>query len=60
MRKANGKNKSRGTKFGIYHEPYKQENYSSLVLDGVIAEMKKMSPQDLMNILLPNQSEQDH
>ena len=55
-----GKNKKRGGNFEIFHSPYKQENNSLLLLDGVITEMKKMSPQDLMNILLPNQSEQDH
>ena len=55
-----GKNKRRGTNFEIFHSPYKQENYSSFVLDDVITQMKKMSPQDVMNILLPNQSEQDH
>ena len=55
-----GKNKRRGANFEIFHSPYKQENYSSLVSKGLLTEMKKMSPQDLMNILLPNQSEQDH
>ena len=54
------KNKVRGADWEIFHSPYKQENYSSLLLDDVIAEMKKMSPQDLMNILLPNQCEQGH
>ena len=55
------KNKRRGgVNFEIFLSPYKQENYSSLVLGDVITQMKKMSPQDLMNILLPNQSEQDH
>ena len=49
-----GKNKRRGTNFEIYNSPYKQENYSTLTLDDVIAQMKKMSPQDVMNILLPN------
>ena len=55
-----GKYKRRGANFEIFHSPYKQENNSLLLLDDVITEMKKMSPQDLMNILLPNQSEQDH
>ena len=57
-----GKNKRRGgTDFEIFNSPhYKQENRPPLLLDDVIAQMKKMSPQDVMNILLPNQPEQDH
>ena len=55
-----GKNKRRGTNFEIFNPPYKQENNSLVLLDDVITQMKKMSPQDLMNILLPNQSEQNH
>ena len=54
------KYKERGPNFEIFHSPYVQENHSVLVSEGLLAEMKKMSPQDLMNILLPNQSEQDH
>ena len=31
-----------------------------LVSEGLLAEIKKMRPQELMNILLPNQCEQCH
>ena len=56
-----GKNQERGPDFEIFHSPYKRENYSFTFLsEDLLAEMKKMSPQDLMNILLPNQCEQGH
>ena len=51
-----GKIKRRGTNFEIYHSPGKQENRPPLLLDDVIAQMKKMSPQDVMSLLIPNQS----
>ena len=55
-----GKIKRRGTNFEIFHSPLFKQDRPPLLLDDVIAQMKKMSPQDVMNILLPNQSEQDH
>ena len=49
------KDKQKGRpNFEIFHSPYKQEIYSSLVIDHIVAEMKKMSPQDVINLLLPN------
>ena len=51
-----GKNQERGPDFEIFHSPYKRENYPLLLSEDVIAEMKKMSPQNLMNILLPNKN----
>ena len=54
-----GKNQERGTDFEIFHSPYKRENYSLLLSDDLPAEMKKMSPQNLMNILLPNNVNRD-
>ena len=54
------KYKERGPDFEIFHSPLFKQDRPPLLLDDVIAQMKKMSPQDVMNILLPNQSEQDH
>ena len=45
----------------IFEPILKQEKCSPFLLsEGLIAEMKKMSPQKLMNILLSNQCEQGH
>ena len=53
------KNKERGGDLEIFHPHYKQEKFSPFLLsEGLLAEMKKMSSQDLMNILLPNKCEQ--
>ena len=39
----------------------KKEKPTPLFLsEGLLAEMKKMRPQNLMNIILPNQCEQGH
>ena len=49
------KNKVRGGNLEMFHPHYKQEHHDPLFLsEGLLAEMKKMSPQNLMNILLPN------
>ena len=48
------KDKVRGADWGLFPSHYKQENYPLLLSEDVIAEMKQMSPQNLMNILLPN------
>ena len=55
------KNKERGGDLEIFHPHYKQEKISPFLLsEGLLAEMKKMSPQNVMNILLPNKCEQGH
>ena len=57
-----GKNKERGGNWKMYnirHHHYEKDN-SEFLSEDLLAEMKKMSPQDLMNILLPNQCEQCH
>ena len=51
-----GKIKRRGTDFEIRHSPCKQENRPPLAIDHIVAQMKKMHPQDVMNLLIPNQS----
>ena len=48
------KNKIRGADMKVIKSKYKQFIPLSLSED-LLAEMKKMSPQNLMNILLPNQ-----
>ena len=49
------KYKERGLDFEIRHSsPAKQERPPPLLLDDVIGQMKKMSPQDVMNFLLPS------
>ena len=54
------KSKERGHDLQVFQPHYKQENYSVLLSEDLLAEMKKMSPQKLMNILLPNKCEQGH
>ena len=54
------KNKERGGDLEIFHPYYKQEKFSLCLSEGLLAEMKQMSPQNLMNILLPNKCEQGH
>ena len=54
------KNKERGGDLEIFHPHYKQEKFSPFLLsEGLLAEMKQMSPQNLMNILLPNNVNRD-
>ena len=55
------KNNERGDDLQVFHTHCKEEKFpSSLLLsEDVIAEMKKMSPQNLMNILLPNNVNRD-
>ena len=48
-----GKIKRRGTDFEIRHSPLTKQERPPLPIDHIIAHMKKMSPQDVMNILLP-------
>ena len=48
------KYKERGLDFEIRHSPLTKQKRPPLLLDDVITQMKKMSPQELMNILLPN------
>ena len=49
------KNKIRGGNYGVIPRPRNnKQNYPLLLTEDVIADMKKMRPQDLMNILLPN------
>ena len=50
------KDKARGADWGIIPPPYKQKKYPLLLSEDVIAEMKKMSPQKVMDILLPNKN----
>ena len=54
------KNKQRGAEWERFHQHYKQQHNSLFLSEGLLAEMKKMSSQNLMNILLPNQCEQGH
>ena len=54
------KYKERGLDFEIRHSPLTKQERPPLLIDHIVNHMKKMSPQDVMNILLPNQSEQDH
>ena len=51
------KYQERGGNFYIFHLHYKQQHHSLFLSEGLLAEMKKMSPQNLMNILLPNKCE---
>ena len=52
------KEKERGSDFQLFQRHSKQEKPAPILLsEGLLAEMKKMSPQNLMNILLPNQCE---
>ena len=49
-----GKNKERGGNWKMYnirHHHYEKDN-SQFLSEGLIAEMKQMRPQDLMNILI--------
>ena len=43
-----------GEDLHVFWPHVKQENYSVLLSEDLLAEMKKMSPQKLMNILSPN------
>ena len=54
------KNKERGFKWGLYKidNPHYEKDNSEFLKEGLIAEMKKMSPQNLMNILLPSEDTQ--
>ena len=55
------KNKQkRRPNYEVFHSPLAKQERSPLLIDHIVNHMKKMSPQDVMNILLPNQSEQDH
>ena len=54
------KNKERGGNLQVFQPHCKQEKFSPFLLsEGLLAEMKKMSPQNLMNILLPNNVNRD-
>ena len=54
------KNKIRGGNYGVIPRPRNnKQNYPLLLTEDVIADMKKMRPQDLMNILLPNNVNRD-
>ena len=50
----------RGGNFNIFCKHYKQHHDPLFLSEDLLAEMKKMSPQNLMNILLPNKCEQGH
>ena len=50
------KNKIRGGNYGVIPRPRNnKQNYPLLLSEDVIADMKKMRPQDLMNILIDDQ-----
>ena len=54
------KNKERGGDLHVFQPHCKQENFPPFLLsEGLLAEMKQMSPQNLMNILLPNNVNRD-
>ena len=53
------KNKIRGGNYGVISRKSKQ-NYPLLLSEDVIADMKKMRPQDLMNILIDDPEEQNY
>ena len=48
------KDKIRGPDWGLISSHYKHKKYPLLLSEDVIAEMKQMNPQKLMDILLPN------
>ena len=50
------KNKQRGAYWERFHPHYKQQHNSLFLSEDLLAEMKKMSPQNLMNILLQNKN----
>ena len=50
----------RGGDLQVFRTHYKQHHDSLFLSEGLLAEIKKMSLQNLMNILLPNQCEQGH
>ena len=51
------KSQKRGGDLQVFRPHLKQEKFTPLFLsEGLLAEMKKMSPQNLKNILLPNKS----
>ena len=54
------KDKIRGPDWGLISSHYKHKKYPLLLSEDVIAEMKKMTAQNLMNILLPNKCEKGH
>ena len=49
------KNKQKGRpKFEIFHSPLAKQERPPMPIDHIVAQMKKMSPQDVMNLLLPS------
>ena len=40
--------------FEIFHSPLVKLERPPAVIDHIVAQMKKMSPQDVMNLLLPS------
>ena len=53
------KDKMRGPDWGLISSHYKHKKYPLLLSEDVIAEMKQMNPQKLMDILLPNNVNRD-
>ena len=55
------KNRERGFIWGMHKidNPHYEKDNSEFLTEGLIAEMKKMSPQNLMNILLPSEDTQE-
>ena len=55
------KNRERGFKWGIIKivNPHYEKDNSEFLTEGLIEEMKKMSPQYLMNILMPTEDTQE-
>ena len=54
------KNKERGGDLRLFQPHCKQEKCSPILLsEGLLAEMKQMNPQNLINILLPNNVNRD-
>ena len=49
------KNKQKGRpNFEIFHSPPAKLEHPPMPIDHIVAQMKKMSPQDVMNLLLPS------
>ena len=60
LKKPKIKNKHRGGDLQIFQPHLKQEKFTlPLLSEGLLAEMKQMNPQNLMNILLPNNVNRD-
>ena len=55
------KNRERGFKWGIIKivNPHYEKDKKEFLTEGLIEEMKKMSPQYLMNILMPTEDTQE-